>query len=117
MREYNKILVGAIGLFHAFLAVHSVYLFASDFEGASLYLFSPLLLLIFTLFWLGIFFKKRLFAFAYFLLTIFETIMRIFFSKTQFGDVFGDVLFPANWVFVLVLLFIYRYHFGDRSAK
>ncbi|MBL7772373.1 MAG: hypothetical protein JNM95_05915 [Chitinophagaceae bacterium] len=106
---------GILG-FHVFALGLSVYTFQIESQDLGIYRFDTLLKLLFTLAWLGITLKKRWCAFAYFLLCLYELVMRFFFRKTVFAEVFGDILFPADVLFIFILMFAYREHFRQETT-
>ena len=113
----TPIVIISILIFHIAITAHAIYSLFSDFTVWTFYMFYPMMLLIFTLVWLGITFKKRVFAFAYFMLVFFEVAMKLFFGRYLFGEVFGEVLFPIDLLFSFVILLLYKPHFGDRTAS
>lgn len=113
----SKIITGLILGFHLFITGHNAWLMYSDAGPWNLMKLNPLFQLLFTLIWAGIFFRKRIFGFVYFVAVLFELAMKFFFSKTEFGRVFGDIFFPADLLFVAVMLFLYKAHFGERNSK
>lgn len=115
MQFVLKWVVWGILAFHIIALGTSIYYFNIETPNLGIYRFDSLFKLLFTLAWLGIALKKRWCAFAYFLLCLYELAMRLFFRKTQFADVFGDILFPLDLLFIFVLLLAYREHF--RSNK
>ena len=89
----------------------------SDFSGWTLYHGYPFGILVFTLLWTAVVFRKRWGAFAYFMLVFAELAIRLFFGAFSFGKVFGDILFPLDLLFAFVILLLYKLHFGDRSVR
>ncbi|MBL7765681.1 MAG: hypothetical protein JNJ58_06290 [Chitinophagaceae bacterium] len=117
IQRSTAILLLIILAFHLIVAGTAAYGFISDFSGWTLHLAYPLLLLVYTSLWVGIFFKKRWCVFAYFSVMFYELAMKLFFGQNLFGKVLGDVLFPANLIFSFVILVLYRAHFGDRTVR
>ncbi len=117
IQKLTQLLLLIILAFHLIITGSAAYGFMSDFSGWTLHLAYPLLLLVYTLLWTGIFFKKRWCVFAYFSVMFYELAMKLFFGQYLFGKVLGDVLFPANLIFSFVILVLYRSHFGDRSVR
>lgn len=113
-RSTLKIILGAILLFHVALFIHAAYLMFSDFNGLDIQYGRLAMMLLFTITWLGIYFQKRLSALVYFSLVTFELLMKLFFGKVVFGDVFGNVFFPADILFIFIVLFLYKQIFGER---
>lgn len=111
-----KMIVGCILLFHIALTLHSAYVMFSDFEGMTMAHAQPFAMLAFTLCWAGVVMKKRLFGLLYFSLVMTELVMRLLFGKFLYGDIFGSVFFPADILFVFVILILYKQIFGERST-
>ena len=114
---YVRALMLTILLFHAFISVHGFYTMFSDYSGWTLYHMRPILQLLFTLAWAGIYFQKRWSFFVYISLLFYELAMKLFFGKTLFGLVFGDVFFPADLLFAFIVLLLYKHHFNERPAQ
>jgi hypothetical protein len=114
-KHYSSYFVISIFIFHVLASVYATYSLFSDFSSWTIFHVYPIVLWLFTFAWGGIFLKKRWCAFAYFMLTFFELANRLFFGKFDYGEVFGNILFPINLVFAFVILALYRLHFGDRS--
>jgi energy-coupling factor transporter transmembrane protein EcfT len=89
----------------------------TDFNGLNIEHGHPIALLIFTLCWLGVFLRKRIFALLYFSLIVVELMMKLFFGNYLYGEVFGKVFFPADILFLFVILFLYKQIFGERSTQ
>ncbi len=111
-----KIILGSILLFHVILTLHAFFVMFSDFEGMTIAHAQPFAMLLFTLCWLGLLLKKRIFGLLYFSLVMTELVMRLLFGKFLYGDIFGSVFFPADILFVFVILFLYKQIFGERSV-
>jgi hypothetical protein len=47
----------------------------------------------------------------------YELAMKLFFGKYIFGEVFGDVFFPADLIFSFIILLLYTQHFNERPAQ
>lgn len=84
----------------------------SDFEGWTIYHTRPFLLLVFTVVWLGVCLKKSFFGFAYIALVMLEFLTMAALRDTQWSEIFGNILFPIDLVFVSILLFLFKQHFG-----
>jgi hypothetical protein len=117
MKETLPWIIRGILLYHLFAFGLSLYTFNIDASGYTLYRFDTLAKLLFALAWLGITLRKRWAAFGYFLLCLYELAMRLFFRNTTFGDVFGDVLFPVDLLFIFMLLIAYRAHFNTERTS
>ena len=112
-----KIIIGGILLFHIFVTLHSFYSMFSNFTEFTLYHVDPFAKLVFTIAWAGIFLKQRIFGLIYFSLIVIELMMKIFFQSSLFGNVLGDIFYPADLLFVFVILMLYKQIFGERSAQ
>lgn len=117
MQFVLKWVVWGILAFHGIALGTSIYYFNIETPNLGIYRFDSLFKLLFTLAWLGIALKKRWCAFAYFLLCLYELAMRLFFRKTQFAAVFGDILFPLDLLFIFILLLAYREHFRSNKSS
>ena len=116
-KSYTGIIVLLILLFHIGATIYAGYTMFSDYTGWTLYHFYPIMLILFTAAWVGIYKKVRWCAFTYFMLVFQELIIKLFFGKYLFGEVFGDILFPIDLIFAFCILFLYKLHFGDRNSK
>jgi len=116
-KNYSGLFVLAILIFHIAITAHGFITWFSDFNGWTLDHFRPFMQLLFTIAWAFIYFKKRLAFFAYISMMFFEIAMKLFFGKYVFGDVFGDVFFPADLVFSFVILLLYKQHFNERVTE
>lgn len=114
---YVRTLIFSILLFHLAISIHGFYVMFSDYSGWTLYHLRPFLQLLFTLAWVGIFLRKRWGFFVYISLLFYELAMKLFFGKNLFGLVFGDVFFPADLLFAMIVLLLYKHHFNERSAN
>jgi hypothetical protein len=112
-----KIIIGSILLFHIFVTLHAFYVMFTDFDAMTISHAQPVAMLAFTLCWAGLLFKKRIFGLVYFSLVVLELMMKLFFGNYLFGEVFGKVFFPADILFVFVILLLYKQIFGERSAQ
>ncbi|MBK7690060.1 MAG: hypothetical protein IPK62_08385 [Bacteroidetes bacterium] len=113
----TKLILGSIFLFHLGITIHSFYLLFTDFTGLTLEHAHPMALLLFTLCWMGVYFGKRIFALLYFSLVLLELMMKLFFGNYLFGELFGKVFFPADILFLFIILILYKQIFGERSAQ
>ena len=102
-KNYYQLFLLAILLFHIIITGHGFY--------------SPIMQLLFTAAWAGIFFKKRWSFFLYLSMLFYELAMKLFFGKYIFGEVFGDVFFPADLIFSFIILLLYTQHFNERPAQ
>ncbi len=112
----TKIILLSILIFHSLVLIHASYLLFTDFMGFNIQYLRLVGMLIFTLTWAGIFLRKRIFALIYFSLIIFELLSKMFFGKYTYGDVFGDIYFPADIIFLGIVILLYKQIFGERST-
>ena len=115
-KKYSGLFVLAILLFQFMITLHGFITMFSDYSGWTIYHVRPFIQLLFTLAWTGIFFKKRWAFFVYLSLMFYEIAMKLFFGKYVFGEVFGDVFFPADLIFSFIILLLYTQHFNERPA-
>lgn len=115
MKDILKWVIWGILAYHVVAFGLSFYTFYLETSSPTLYRFDPVAKLLFTLAWLGVALKKRWSAFAYFLLCLYELAVRLFFGNTRFGDVFGDIFFPVDLLFIFLLLIAYREHFRSNE--
>ena len=47
----------------------------------------------------------------------YELAMKLFFGRYIFGQVVGDVFFPADLLFAFIILMLYNQHFNARNAE
>ena len=116
-KSYARIIVFLILAFHVLATLWTSYTWFSDYSGWTIYHCTPILDVVFTATWLGIALQKRWAAFVYFLLVFQELMVKLFFGKYVFGEVFGDVFFPLDLIFAFVILILYKLHFGERTAS
>ena len=112
MKLNTNIVFYFILAFHAIWCLYSFYSMFSDFDGWTTYHAQPFLLLLFTRVWLGVCLKKYLFGFAYIGMVMIEFLTKAVLRDTQWADIFGEVLFPIDLIFVAILLFLFKTHFG-----
>jgi hypothetical protein len=105
----------AILIFHILLTLHGFYVMFGEYSGWTIFHVRPILQLVFTLAWLGIFLKKRWSFFLYLSLTLYELAASFFFRQYEFGNVLGDIFFPVDLIFIGMMLLMYKQHFNDRE--
>ena len=116
-KNYIRILVICILLFHLLITIHGFWTMFSDFDSWTLYHVRPFLQLLVTLAWLGIVLQKRWSFFVYITLLFYELAMKLFFGQYIFGQVFGDVFFPANLLFAFIIMIVYKSHFANNKVE
>jgi hypothetical protein len=104
----SRILSITLLLFHAVITAHGFYTMFADFDGWNLYHARPLMQLLFTFVWLIITLKKRWGFFVYITLIFYELTVKLFFGQYEFGQIFGDVFFPADLLFAFIVLLLYK---------
>lgn len=107
----NIIFYGILA-FHIIWCLVSFYFMFSDFEAWTQYHWQPFILLLFTLVWFGVCQKKYLFGFAYIGLVMIEFLTKGVFRESNLADIFQGLMFPVNLIFVAILLFLFKTHFG-----
>jgi hypothetical protein len=112
MKLNTNIVFYSILAFHIVWCGYSFYTMFSDYSGWTIYHWRPFLLLLFTLVWAGVCSKKYLFGFAYIGIVMIEFLTKAAYREATWADVFGEVLFPIDLIFVAVLLFLFKTHFG-----
>lgn len=112
MKLNTQIIFYCILAFHAIWCLFSFYTMFSEFEGWTIYHARPFLLLLFTVVWFGVCRKITFFGFAYIGLVMVEFLTKAVMRDTTWGEIFGTVLFPIDLVFVSILLFLFKQHFG-----
>lgn len=112
MKDNTKIIFYSILAFHLVWCLFSFYSMFSDFDGWTIYHSQPFLFLLFTLVWLGVCFKNYIFGFIYIGMVMAEFLTKATMRDTIWADVFGEILFPIDLIFVAVLLFLFKTHFG-----
>ncbi len=117
LKSYTRIIIYCILLFHAAITVHGFVTMFSDHSEWTLYDFRPFMQLLFTLVWAGICFQKRWCFFAYVSLMFYELAMKLFFGRYLYGEIFGDVFFPADLLFAIIILMLYKQHFNERPTE
>ena len=112
MKLNTNIVFFSILAFHVIWCVFSFYSMFSDFSGWTIYHWRPFLLLVFTLVWAGVCARKYLFGFFYIGIVMIEFLTKAAFRETTWAEVIGEVLFPIDLIFVAILLFLFKTHFG-----
>lgn len=113
-RTLHWVLV-AILLFHLGLTILSFYTFYIDSQESTRFQFYPLALLLYSIVWLGIVMKRKMFVYAYFSLCFMELGFRVIPYAAQWKDVFGDVLFPANLLFMGLVVLTWNLIFSEHE--
>ncbi len=112
MKGSTNIIFYSILIFHVAWCSFSFYSTFSDFEIWTKYHWQPIALLVLTLAWVGVCMKKYIFGFVYIGLVMVEFLMKAVFRDSVWADVFDTLMFPVNLIFVAILLFLFKPHFG-----
>ncbi|MEZ5047745.1 MAG: hypothetical protein R2831_12225 [Chitinophagaceae bacterium] len=117
MKYASPFIINAILIFLIILTAYTFYLFFSDYTQFTIYHFSPFLNLVYVVLWLGIVLRKKWSFLLFVSFCMFETIIHLFFYNTNYGEVFGKILFPLNWLFAILVLILYKVHFTEKESK
>ncbi len=112
MKRNTNIIFYSILMFHIAWCLFSFYSTFSDFEIWTTYHWQPFGLLLLTLAWLGVCTKKYIFGFIYIGLVMIEFLMKAVFRDQPWADIFETLMFPVDLIFVAILLFLFKSHFG-----
>lgn len=112
MKANTNIIFFSILAFHIIWCLTSFYSMFSDFEGWTIYHFKPIGMLLLTLAWVGVCAKKYLLGLTYIALVMIEFLTKAVMRGDVYADVFGEVMFPVDLIFVTILLFFFKPHFG-----
>lgn len=116
-KYFLPILSYSILFFHLAITLHGFYTMFSGFNEWTIDHLRPFAQLLFTLLWTGICFRKRWAFFAYLTICLYELAMKLFFGGYLFGQVFGDVFFPADLLFAFMILLTYKQQFHARNES
>lgn len=116
-KYFLQILTFSILFFHIAITAHGFYTMFSGFDHWTLDHARPFAQLLFTLAWVAICFRMRWAFFAYLTICLYELAMKLFFGGYIFGQVFGDVFFPADLLFAFMILLLYKQHFNARTES
>lgn len=126
MKTNTNIIFYSILAFHIVWCLASFYSSFSDFDIWTKYHWQPFGFLVLTVAWAGVCTKKYVFGFVYIGLVMMEFLGRAAFRGTAWGDIINGLMFPVDLIFVSILLFLFKTHFGilqrpnavsDKSAK
>lgn len=108
MKSYTSYILIGILVFHIFITLMSFYSLFTDYTGWTNYHLVPFGYLVYTLLWVGVCKKSRIISLAYLLVSLLEIGAKLFLSKSALGQVLGDVLFPANLIFIAIIALLYN---------
>lgn len=112
IKSNTNIIFFSILAFHIIWCFTSFYFLFSDFEGWTIYHFKPFAVLLLTLAWAGVCAKKYILGLVYIGLVMVEFLTKAVTRGSIYAEVFGEVMFPVDLIFVSILLFLFRSHFG-----
>jgi len=112
MKVNSTIPFYSILVFHIVWTLFSFYSMFSDFTVWTNYHLIPFILLLFTLAWYGACRKNYVFGLIYIGLVMVEFLSRAAFRDSAWVDVVKGLLFPVDLIFVAILLFLFKKHFG-----
>lgn len=108
LKSYSSYILTGILVFHIFITLLSFYSLFTDYTGWTNYHLVPFGYLVYTLLWVGVCKKSRIISLAYLLVSLLEIGAKLFLSKSALGEVLGDVLFPANLIFIAIIALLYN---------
>ncbi len=108
MKSYISYVLNGILVFHLFITLLSFYNLFTDYTGWTNYHLLPFGYLLYTILWVGVCKKNRLISLAYLLVSLLEIGAKLFLTKSTIGQVLGDVLFPANLIFIAIIALLYN---------
>jgi len=109
-----------IALFHIVLTVSEAFNYFGDTSVYLLYSLRPVVLLLYTVFWIGCCYLKQWAALGYLFLTMANLSLYYFCPDCILKDAIGDLLFipiPVNILFCFLILFYYKRMQGPKEAK
>jgi hypothetical protein len=108
LKSYSSYILIGILVFHIFITLFSFYSLFTDYTTWTNYHLVPFGYLVYTLLWVGVCKKSRIISLAYLLVSLLEIGAKLFLSKSALGEVLGDVLFPANLIFIAIIALLYN---------
>lgn len=108
MKSYSSYILIGILVFHIGLTLFSFYTMFTDYISWTNYHLIPFAYLLYAVLWFGVYKKSRVFSFAYLMVSLLEIGAKLFLSKSAIGNVLGDVMFPANLVFISIIALLYN---------
>ncbi len=100
-----------IALFHLGQTIFETFNYIGDESVAKAYWLRPLVLLLYSVFWIATCFRQRWGGIAYIALTICNVVFYLFGPDILLKRAIGDILFvpiPVNLLFSFLLLFFFR---------
>jgi len=100
-----------IALFHIWLTVSEAFNYIGDTSVFLVYSLRPLVLLAYTVFWIGCCYMKRWAGFCYLVLTMFNVSFYLFAPQSILKQAIGDLLFspiPVNLLFCFLILYYFK---------
>jgi hypothetical protein len=108
LKSYISYILNGILAFHIFITLWSFYSLFTDYTGWTNYHLVPFGYLIYTVLWVGVCKKSRLISLAYLLVSLLEVGAKLFLNKSALGQAIGDVMFPANLIFIAIIALLYN---------
>lgn len=113
MKANTHIIFYSILAFHVVWCVSSFYSMFSDFDIWTDYHWKPFGFLLLTLAWFAVCTKKNyIFGFVYIGLVMIEFLTKAVLRGSVWADILGELMFPVDLIFVSILLFLFKTHFG-----
>lgn len=112
----TRFIVSTIAMYHFLLFFYALYTMFADYSGWTFHHLYPFIILLYSIVWLLITLQYRIATLAYIMLFLVEISSKLFFRGTDFGNVIGNSFFPHSLIFSLVIIILYKSHFGNRSA-
>lgn len=107
-KNYIYYVLILILLFHVLISLfHNITLYI-DSSNFTLYHAAAAVYFLYTFLWWLVYRKKRWALIVYTLLSISELLIHLYVQHSVIRDAFGDVLFPANFLFVGIVTILYR---------
>lgn len=103
-------------IFHIGLTLLGLYTFFIDSYENNRYQLYPLSLLLYSIIWFGIFKRKKPFVYIYFFLCLLELGFKVLPPLSGWKDVLGEVLFPANLLFLGLIVITWNNIFSTNES-
>ena len=100
-----------IALFHLWLTYTEAVNYIGDTSVFLIYTLRPIVLLAYTIFWIGCCYMKRWAGFGYLVLTMLNVSFYLFAPPSLLKQAIGDILFvpvPINLLFCFLILFYFK---------
>lgn len=100
-----------IAIFHIWLTISEAINYIGDTSVFPIYSLRPIILLLYTIFWIGCCYMKRWAGFGYLVLTLVNVSFHLFGPPSILKQAVGDLLFlpvPVNLLFCFLILFYFK---------